>query len=135
MRDAEPKPPARAGGSTQTGGKPSQVYFTANGKIAAQLRGSVLRKTVRGSHHQLRKPPGWAIDLRILEQARQDGCRLVEIIDLESRQVYTAPTDAFDRHGIRLNRGFGEQVVLPMAHWSTRDARQPTLFSSLEALR
>jgi hypothetical protein len=25
--------------------------------------------------------------------------------------------------------------VLPMAHWSTRDARQPTLFSSLEALR
>jgi hypothetical protein len=65
----------------------------------------------------LRRPPAWAIDAAILEAARQDGARTVEITDIETRRVYRASIAAFDAHGVRLDRGHGVQIALPLAHW------------------
>jgi len=98
--------------------------------VVASLEGRILRKVVRGSLHQLRRPPAWAIDLQILEAARRDGATRVEITDIEGRKVYTAAVIDFDLHGFKFNRGFGVQVGLALCYWQveTQDARQMLLF-------
>lgn len=108
---------ASGGRSGATDGTVRHCYFTTQGKIAATLEGRTLKKRVRGSVHMLRRPPAWAIDQAILEAARRDGAVTVEITDVETRRRYIAPIEAFDLHGLRFNRGFGEQIALPLAHW------------------
>jgi len=65
----------------------------------------------------LRQPPAWAFDVSILEAARQDGAEFVEVADVENNKVYKAPLVAFFLHGARIDRGFGPQIALPLAHW------------------
>lgn len=125
------KSPAWASRARQTGGgSTSLVYYSMFGRPVASLRGGVLHKRVKASIHMLRKPQGWAVDLAILEAAKRDGAQTVEVFDLETKTVYQASIEAFDLHGVRFNRGFGEQVVLPLAYWrmERRDARQLSLF-------
>lgn len=107
-------------------------YYTQNGKVAATLEGRTLKKRVRGSAHMLRRPPGWAIDVAIFEAARQSGALTVEVHDIETRRVYRAPIEAFDLYGIRFNRGFGDQVALPLSHWRVESAIARQLSLELE---
>lgn len=133
MRENEAKPAAgTAGQGLATSGAVRHSYYTQSGKIAATLEGRTLRKRVRASVHMLRRPPAWAIDRSILEAARRDGAVVVEIFDTESRRVFTAPIVAFDLHGLGFNRGFGDQVALPLAHWRVEavNARQLEFFTT-----
>ena len=100
--------------------------YKVDGRPVAGLCGRTLRKRVRGSLHQLRRPPAWCVDAAILEQARKDGATRVEITDIEGRKVYTAAVIDFDLHGFKFNRGFGDQVGLALCYWQveTQDARQ-----------
>jgi len=112
----------------------SKKYFSSQGRVVAVLQGHVLRKRVIGSMHMLRQPPAWAIDSQILEQAQRDGVRKVEIADIESGKVYRAPLVAFFIHGICIDRGHGQQIALPGAHWyvEAMGARQLDLFGEIE---
>jgi hypothetical protein len=47
---------------------------------------------------------------------------VVEVFDTETRRRYTAPIEAFDLYGIPFNRGFGDQVALPLAYWRVETA-------------
>jgi hypothetical protein len=116
--------PAVGGGGQGRGaqGKASRVYFSTTGKPVARLEGHILRKRVRASLHQLRRPPAWAVDQAVLEAARWDGAQVVEISDIESRRRYTAPLTAFDLHGFRFDRGFGVQIGLPLNYWRVEAA-------------
>jgi hypothetical protein len=111
-----------------------RTFFNAFGQPVASLSGRTLRKKVRASRHLLRQPPAWAIDLQILEAAKQDGAEWVEIADVESHKVYLAPLVAFFLHGIRIDRGFGPQIALPLAHWHVEalGAQQLCLFGETE---
>jgi hypothetical protein len=111
-----------------------RTYFNADGKPVASLCGHTLRKRVRSSLHQLRQPPAWAFDVSILEAARQDGAQVVEVVDTESRKIYRAPLIAFFLHGTRIDRGFGQQLALPLTFWriETPGARQLKLFEEAE---
>jgi hypothetical protein len=50
-------------------------------------------------------------------------------VDTESRKIYQAPLIAFFLHGTRIDRGFGPQIALPLAHWrvEAEGAQQLTL--------
>jgi len=108
----------------------SKKYFSSQGRVVAVLRGRILKKRARGSAHMLRQPPAWAIDSQILEQAQRDGAREVEITDTETGRIYRAAIDAFDLHGFRFNRGFGDQVGLALNYWrfEAKGAQQYSLF-------
>jgi hypothetical protein len=111
-----------------------RTYFNTADKPVASLCGHTLRKRVRGSLHQLRQPPAWCVDAAILEAARQDGAELVEVTDVESGKIYHTPIIAFFLHGIRIDRGFGQQLALPLAFWRIEmpGARQLDLFEEAE---
>ena len=104
----------------------NKIYFSEQGKPVARQIGNTLFKRVRGSVHQLRQPPSWAIDEKILQEAISNGVNMVEIFDVETRKIYRVSIDYFTKSGIRLNRGFGLQVALPLNYWtvSRQDIRQ-----------
>jgi len=123
-----------AGQDGATHGTAGHIYFNASGQPVASLSGRTLRKRVRGSIHMLRQPLAWAFDLNILEAARQDGAERVEITDVEGGKVHQTPLVAFFIHGIRIDRGFGPQIALPLAHWRVEalGAQQLCLFGETE---
>jgi len=126
------KPAVGGGGqnSTATNAGVRHCYYSVKGQVVASLEGRTLRKRVRGSLHQLRRPPAWCVDVAIFVQARKDGATQVEVLDVETRRIYRAAVDAFDRFGFRFNRGHGDQVGLALCYWQveTQDTRQMLLF-------
>ena len=103
--------------------------LTSTGKPSGcTIDGWRLVRKARGSVHLLRQPPGWAFELNILELAHSAGVSLVEVLDTETNIVYTAPLASIWRHGIRIQRGHGEQIALPLCFWHKEDPKQGKLF-------
>ncbi|MBI3942957.1 MAG: hypothetical protein HY326_08085 [Chloroflexi bacterium] len=104
---------------------PSQILFTSGGRVAGEIRGDVLHKRVYGSKHQLRRPPGWAVDVAILQEAERMGARVVQVWDIETDMLYTATVADFWQKGQAIDRGFGRQVALALDHFDTYKRGQP----------
>jgi hypothetical protein len=96
-----------------------QIFYNQRGKVIGRLVGKTLQKKVKGSVHQLRKPPSWAWDELVLEQAERLGGNQSEVTDIETGKKYIAKLSLFHVHGIQINRGHGRQIALPIAYWST----------------
>ena len=99
--------------------KKVKIFYNQKGKVIGQLIDKTLQKNVKGSIHQLRKPPSWAWDKKVLEDAEKLGGEQTEISDIETGTKYIANLSLFHVHGILINRGYGEQIALPIAFWST----------------
>jgi hypothetical protein len=95
----------------------SEPVYSAAGRVVGEVQGNVLRKCVRRSVHFLRQPPAIAWDVCVLEQAERKGATRTEVLDTESGYIYTAPLQHFWRFGLRLDRGHGAQVALPLDRW------------------
>lgn len=109
------------------------IPIRAQGHIVGYVQGDAFCKTVRASIHRLRVPPAWAVDLQSLDDAEAAGAVRVEIRDAEGGLTYTADIATIRKRGFRVNRGYGEQLALPLDAWAvTRPgepvARQPCLF-------
>ena len=65
----------------------------------------------------LQRPRAWACDVAVLRQAEALGARAVEVVDTETNTTYRAPLERFWTRGIRVNRGYGEQVALLLSDW------------------
>jgi hypothetical protein len=133
------KPPRASEGGTQRW-RPKEavtIFYHINSgisnkpKVAAALRNGILVKRVRGSIHQLRRPAGWAVDEKILMQAEADGAHTVVVEDIESGKYYVARLSAFWKRGLKIDYGFGLQIVLPLQFWGINSPNsfiQLTLF-------
>jgi hypothetical protein len=99
------------------------------GRVVAHLVDRELHKEIDGTRHMLHSPRGIAFDVAILEAARRAGCELVQVFDKTSGTTYRAAFTEFDTHGVRLNRGFGPQVCLPLTYWHTEARAQLGLFA------
>ncbi len=114
-------------------------FFNSDGKIIANLKGDTLYKTVKGSIHMLRRPPAWALDLAILNEAEKAGAVRVQVTDRETGTIYRATVEHIREAGITIDYGHGLQIALPLAGW-TRNKKgaglapvQPSLFGGGEA--
>ncbi len=89
--------------------------------------GDVFSKRVQGSRHFLRKPPAIALDVESLARAEAAGARSVEIHDEESGLTYRADFETIRAHGLRIDRGFREQIALPFRWWNTGKRVDPNV--------
>ncbi len=114
-------------GSTAAGGvrrrdHSSFVFRTATGKVGGRLRTvagrGVLYKRVDRDRHQLTTPPAWACDLDMLDEAQRAGARYVLLCERGSDRWWAAAIVLFRSHGLRLDRGHGVQLALPLRWWS-----------------
>jgi hypothetical protein len=54
----------------------------------------------------------------------------VRIEDQETGKVYRADLATLDTYGYRFNRGWGEQIALPLTHWQVQgEPIQAALFA------
>lgn len=86
--------------------------------LGLELKGHVLYRRARGSSHVLRIGMGggaWGIRSDFWDPHKAEIAR-VEVLDTETGITYVAEADAF-RHAFRKDLGFGEQVILALAHW------------------
>ncbi len=96
-----------------------------NGKVVGRISGDTFHKVVRGSVHQLRRPPAWALDVQSLADAERLGARSVQITDAETGIVYTAPIALIRAKGFVFDRGHGRQIALPLAEWQVHRPGEP----------
>lgn len=101
----------------------------AGGKVVGNVQDGVFHKQVQSSRHMLRSPRAWALDSRSLLDAERAGAIVVEIHDTETTLTYIAAIAQLRAQGVRLDRGFGEQIALPLHLWRVEQpgARQLTL--------
>lgn len=101
------------------------IYRT-DGRPVGRVEGDTFKKRARSTLHQLRRPPAWACDLDALDQAQAAGAARVEIFDQDTGRTFSADLADFYRHGVRVTRGHGVQLALPLGRWSV-NGRPPTV--------
>ncbi len=99
-------------------------------RVVGSVYGDVFRKHVRGSAHFLRRPPAIALDVQSIADAESAGAMWAEIHDTESGKVYRARLSSIRAYGAVFNRGFGQQIYLPLSAWGhDEDPSQIALFA------
>ncbi len=92
--------------------------FNSSGHVIGEIRGNTLYKKVKSSVHMLLMPKAWAIDEDAIDFAVSKGTTDIEVSDKESGSVYRCSIQTFVRYGVKINRGFGQQIALPLSYWS-----------------
>lgn len=77
----------------------------------------VLERRLRGSSHLLRSPLAICFDACIVAQAQDLDCKEILVSDVETGTRYSVPFSVFLDKSFPLNRGFGEQLALPLSYW------------------
>lgn len=96
-----------------------------NGKVVGAVEDGIFSKSIKGSKHILQKPPAIAFDVCSIEQAKAAGASRVQVLDTESDKVYSASLERISEKGTYFNRGWGEQVFLPMVYWGMTKKGEP----------
>lgn len=99
-------------------------------KCIGSVEGETYRKKVRGSVHKHRVLNAWGFDLGIIKNLKTKGVRVVEVIDMEIPEGYTAPIDLVLEKGIVREFGHGWQIFLPLSYWvkNSEQVNQEKLF-------
>ena len=88
--------------------------------------GILLKVGLDPAKHQMRYPPGWAIDTAHLDTLEQQKGTGVELRTIDGTRLI-ATLETFKTYGQEVDRGAGKQTVLPLAYWRTLDSKQMTL--------
>ncbi len=108
-----------------------QTYFTssnvrkssgstpirAGGHVVGKVKGDTFYKSVDGSRHFLRVPPAICFDVQSLKDTEQVGAVYAEVADRETGKVFHASIRLIWENGFKVNRGFGDQIALPLDKW------------------
>lgn len=111
--------------------KPIEVKRDSDRRVIAKIIGDTLIKKCK-SIHMLLKPAGWAYDVTVLETAKANNVKYIEIENTDTHQVYKTTLETFIARGIPIDRGYSKQIVLPIEYWETDFTGQTTLFDLLE---
>ena len=109
----QPTPAARAASG---GGVP--VYV--GDRVVGHVRGDTFHKSIRPNHY-LTRPRAIALDVGNVRDAIAAGATHAQIVDAESGATYRAALDDILRDGTRFNRGYGDQIFLPLDQWTRPD--------------
>lgn len=93
------------------------LIYAGNGKAVGKVLGDIFYKSFQGSKHLLRHPPAIASDICTIIQAQAAGATKAVFTDTETKTTYTAELSHILEHGTRFNRGWGEQIYLPLNGW------------------
>ncbi len=110
--------------ATKKSFKTNFTKVTVGKQIVGTVEDGVFFKRIHGSRHFLRKPKAISFDTDTIKQAQAAGAQHVEILDLEDGKLYRATILLILEKGIRLNRGFGDQIALPLSYWNVEQTNQ-----------
>ena len=99
------------------------IYRADGVTVIGRVEGDTFYKSARSTVHLLRRPRAWACDLDALDQARAAGADWVELYDRDTGATYRAQLVEFYRRGVRVDRGHGLQLALPLTCWEVTGGR------------
>ena len=102
------------------------IYRADGRAIVGRVEGDTFYKRARSTVHLLRRPRAWACDVDALDQARAAGAEWVEVHDLDTGARYRVALVEFYRRGLRVDRGHGLQLALPLECWDVAGGRRST---------
>jgi len=105
----------------------------AGSKVIGKVRDDTFYKTIKNKH-VLRVPPAIANDIEALEDAAKAGARRVCITNKDNGITYFATIERIFKKGVKMNRGWGDQIYLPLESWQKQGkniAVQYTLFAEV----
>ena len=111
----------------------SPIYL--NRRVVGRVRGDTFRKTLSKRKHFLRRPPAIAFDRSSLADARRAGAVRIHITDKDTGDTYEATIDAVEDGGFSVQRGFGDQVALPLNQWTVNGQEPAATFASNAAAK
>ena len=104
-------------------------------KAIGCLQDNTFTKRVRGSKHQLRKPPAWCISKEAFVQEILPNSSRIIIEDTENGTYYECSPQTFETHSFEIQRGSYEpQLALSLNFWqvSSTSNEQLTLWGAHE---
>ena len=109
--------------------KSKAIKIYAGGRRVGIVRGDSFLKCIRRQHF-LTTPPAIACDVVALSLAEEAGASRVDVLDIDSGTHYFSSIAQIWQAGFRFNRGFGEQIGLPLHRWTSKqkNTRQLSLF-------
>tara|TARA_B100001939_G_scaffold26639_1_gene21511 strand:- start:518 stop:880 length:363 start_codon:yes stop_codon:yes gene_type:complete len=113
--------------------KKSKAVFIRNGKAVGNVIHDVFHKKLDSRKHFLRTPPAIAFDVSSIKKAERYGAKKINVYDTYKRESYTALIKTLNQNGMRLNRGFGEQIALPLQFWQVTSADEGEQMELLDA--
>lgn len=96
-------------------------WFTFQGQAVGKVRNGTFTRKVKASG-QLRVPPSWALWERLVAALEAVGVEFVELTQ-DDGVTWLAPLALFRSNGIRIDRGQGPQLALPLEHWARAEIR------------
>ena len=102
------------------------IYRADGRAIVGRVEGDTFYKRARSTVHLLRRPRAWACDVDALDQARAAGAEWVEVLDQDTGARYRVALVEFYRRGLRVDRGHGLQLALPLECWDVAGGRRST---------
>ena len=102
--------------------------------VVGEIRDGVFHKSAYESKHMLRKPLSWCFDKASIDN-NLDVIKTVQISAKDTEKVYSISIERFFQYAGFLNRGYGEQYFVPIAHWSVTEARLPEDIPIEEAIQ
>ena len=87
-------------------------------KVIGSLQGNTFIKRVRGSKHQLKKPPAWCLSKEAFVQEILPNVSSIVVEDTENERHYECSTQTFETHSFEIQRGSYEpQLALTLNFW------------------
>ena len=94
-----------------------QPIKNPKGQTIGYIQGERFIRIARSSRHQLRNPRGWSQDEVIIDFLESKGVKIITIDDQDCGLRFTASIADYREHGIKIDRGHGPQLVLPLCYW------------------
>ncbi len=117
-----------------------EILRLPSGQIATEIvieSGVTIARKSISEHNTIRKPcPAIAYDAAVVAAMATRGVQLLRVTMIETRRIYIIRFDEFQRNAVPLNRGYGDQLMLPLSHWSTpgqlQHSQQPAQLNMFE---
>lgn len=100
-----------------------------DGRRVGRVSGDTFYKNLKPRHF-LNNPPGIAFDVTSLKDAENKGASKIQVKAVESGTLYRTSMQLVWEKGIRFNRGYGDQIALPLSYWDWDDKKRAVTTNS-----
>ena len=102
------------------------IFRNKEGKFIGSFTGKTFRKQVYRSYHMLQTPPSWAIDFEVIRtlELLNGKCKKITVFDKENNITYQVDFALFLEKAFVIDRGYGNQKVLPLVYWKFKLAKK-----------
>jgi hypothetical protein len=100
------------------------IYRNDKGQVVATMTAGILQKKVNSKKHKLRIMNAYAVDEKILSQAKPT---IIEVLETDTGNLYRIEIETFLIHSKTINFGHGKQLATNLKWWTLYPKGQDSL--------